>query len=287
MASIQSLSVPCRALTAACALFLGSPRLQADEVTACAGLLRVDAADSASNPHTARHTASTRKDWSHFAVTSVQTHETFNMPVYPHYPVAEGAQPIKLATIENDGKTCMVPVDLSGRGVCDLLVGRKDWGGWRVYSNAMGMSKRVDGFIEGYYPKGEETLKTQVLAMDLSDLQVDNNLLIAVGDFLGNGTEQVAYCRPEWTAIQVAGAHGKVPFEADLRGIPVDKDSGDRSHFLFAFKGKPGERTRLAYYRKGVAKLMVFTSDGSRFSRGEAEVQSSWNQLNQCSPNPL
>jgi hypothetical protein len=116
---------------------------------------------------------------------------------------------------------------------------------------------------------------------------VDNNLMGVAGDFMGNGTEQLAYFRPGWGAIQLAGAHGKISLEADLSGIPADKE-GDRCHWLFAFKGsKPGERTRFAYYRKGATQLLIFTNDGSRFTRTVEDTATHWKLLNQFNPNPL
>ena len=229
---------------------------------------------------------SVKKGWGHFIVTNSMTNETFKMAMYPHYPVAAGVLPLPLSGIEEDGKTCIVPVDLAGRGVSDLLIGRHGWGGWLVYTNGQRLAKPFDGFVQGFMPKNSEAIQGTTLDMDLSDLEVDNNLLLAVGDFLGNGSEQVAYFRPGWDAIQVVGAQGKVRFEADLRGIPVDP-AGDRQHYLFAFKGgQPGERTRLAYHRHGVPRLLVFTSDGTRFQRSEQDTLSSWNLLNQCQPNP-
>jgi len=282
-----------RILAAAAVLSLGAPAAWADETSAFCGLLRLtpdQAADKEARPLPARHQATARKDWGAFQVKNMLTNETFNMPVFPHYPVSPGVQPALLATLENDGNNVIAPVDLTGRGVSDLLLGRKDWGGWRVYTNGQALSKPFDGFVEGFYPKpaegAVETLQNQLLPMDLSDLEVDRNLMTAAGDFLGNGTEQLAYFRPGWGAIQVIGAHGKVAIEADLRGIPVDT-SGDRQHWVFAFKGKPGERTRLAYHRRGVPKLLVFTSDGHRFTRTEEDTAGQWNLLNQFNPNPL
>ena len=229
----------------------------------------------------------TNKGWGHFNVKDVTTNENFNMAVYPHYPPSAGVQATAINGIENDGNNCIIPIDLTGRGVSDIMIGRPGWGGWLIYTNGQHLSKPFDGFVEGFYPKDSETSQGPTLSMDLSDLQVDNNLLTAVGDFLGNGTEQLAYFRPGWNAIQVVGAHGKVSFEADLRGIPVDQ-AGARQQYLFAFKNdKPGERTRLAYHRKGAPKLLVYTSDGTRFQRSEADTTSNWNLLNQYNPNPL
>ena len=209
------------------------------------------------------------------------------MPIYPHYPITEGVQASPLSSIENDGKTCIIPIDLAGRGVSDLMIGRQGWGGWRVYTNGQCLPKPFDGFVEGFLPKGSENVQLQTLNMDLSDLQVDNNLLTAVGDFLGTGSEQLAYFRPGWDAVYVVGPQGKVRFEADLRGIPADKD-GNRLHYLFAFKGdKPGEKSRMAYHRQGVPKLLVFASDGHRFQRSEEDTRTNWNLLNQYHPNPL
>ena len=271
-------------------LSLAAPAVWADEQSAFGGLLRRDATQPSAgvaHPLPARDMVTTRSDWGHFMVTNLTTNETFNMPLFPHYPVSPGVQPVPLSTIENDGKTFIAPADLTGRGLSDLLIGRQGWGGFRVYTNGQALPRTFDGFVVGLYAKEDAGLKTQILPMDLSDLEVDNNLLATVGDFLGNGTEQVAYFRPGWSAIQVAGTHGKVAMEADLRGIPTDTP-GERMHFLFAFRNdKPGERTRLAYHRRGVGKLLVFTCDGQRFTRSEVDTRSHWNLLNQFNPNPL
>ena len=277
-------------ILAAAMLSLAAPAVWADEQSPFGGLLRRgagQASETVTHPLPAKDMVTARKDWGHFQVTNITTNETFNLPIFPHYPVEAGVQQAQLSTVENDGKTLIAPVDLTGRGLSDLLIGRQGWGGFRVYTNGQSLPKPFDGFVEGLYPKEEATVKTKILAMDLADLQVDNNLLVTVGDFLGNGTEQLAYFRPGWSAIQVVGSHGKVAMEADLRGIPADKE-GDRLHFLFAFKDtKPGERTRLAYHRHGVPKLLVFTSDGQRFTRTEEDAKTNWNLLNQYHPNPL
>ena len=279
-----------RALVAACALALAAPAALADEGAACAGLLRLKeckATEAHAYPLPATFMASTRKAWGAFKVTNITTNETFTMNIYPHYPVAAGAEPTPIANIENDGANYIVPIDLTGRGVSDIMVSREGWGGWYVYTNGQCLPKAFDGFVAGFLPKGSETVTAATLNMDLSDLQVDNNLLGVVGDFLGNGTEQLAYFRPEWDAIQVVGAHGKARFPADLRGIKGDK-AGDRQHWLFAFKSdKPGGRTKFAYHRRGVPKMLVFTSDGKGFHRSEVDTKEQWNLLNQFTPNPL
>ena len=289
----SSLSKLSKALVAVCALSVAAPFLQADEVSAFGGLLRGEKAkegEASVYPLPAKHMSTIRKDWSAFVVKDVTTNETFNMSIYPHYPVTVGAQPAPVTTIENDGKNYIVPIDLHGRGLSDLMIGRQGWGGWRVYTNGQALAEPVNGFVEGLYnkgKKGEEKLQSQLLAMDLSDLQVDLDLLGCVGDFLGNGTEQLVYFRPQWTTVFVVGAHGKQNFEADLKGIEPDR-GGDRHHYLIPFKGsKAGERTRFAYYRHGVGKMLVFSFDGARFNRTEEDVSSHWKELNQYSPNPL
>jgi hypothetical protein len=279
-----------KAIVAASILGFAAPLAVSDEVSIMGGLLKVtDASEKESKVHPlpAKFMITTRKDWGAFSVTNITTNETFSMPIFPHYPVQEGVQPVLLNSIENDYRTYIVPIDLTGRGLSDIIIGREKWGGWRVFTNGQALSKPFNGFVEGFFPKGQETVQSQLLNMDLTDLVVDNNLLGAVGDFLGNGTEQLAYFRPGWDAFWVVGAHGKVRFEADLRGIPTDKE-GDRLHFLFPFKGdKPGERTRIAYHRKGVPRMLVFTSDGARFQRSEVDAKANWNLLNQYNPNPL
>jgi hypothetical protein len=277
------------AVTAA-AVSLAAPHASADETSAMGGLLRApqtQAEAAPTYPLPAKFTATTRKDWTHFAVKDVTTNETFNMQVYPHYPVAEGVQPSPLTCVENDGKTFIVPIDLTGRGVADLIIGRQQWSGWRVYTNGQRLAKPFDGFVEGFLPKGAEAVQGPLLPMDLTELRVDNNLLGAVGDFLGNGTEQLAYFRPGWENILVVGAHGLKAMPADLRGIPVDKD-GERLHFLFPYRSdKPGERTRLAYHRHGVPRMLMFTFEADKVTRTEVEAKDHWNLLNQFNPNPL
>jgi hypothetical protein len=279
-----------RVAVTAAVVGMAAPRASADETSAMGGLLRAPeakAGEAAVYPLPAKFTATTRKDWTHFAVKNITTNEAFNMHVFPHYPVAEGVQPSPLTTVENDGKTYIVPIDLTGRGVSDLMIGREKWGGWRVYTNGARLAKPFDGFVEGFMPKGSDTVQSPLLAMDLTELVVDDNLLGAVGDFLGNGTEQLAYFRPLWDTIVVVGAHGRKAFQADLRGITADTGGG-RQQFLFPYRSqKPGERTRLGYHRHGVTKMLTFTFDGDKVTRGEVETKDNWNLLNQYNPNPL
>ena len=278
-----------RILAAAAVLSLGAPAAWADETSAFCGLLRLtpdQAADKEARPLPARHQATARKDWGAFQVKNMLTNETFNMPVFPHYPVSPGVQPALLATLENDGNNVIAPVDLTGRGVSDLLLGRKDWGGWRVYTNGQALSKPFDGFVEGFYPKpaegAVETLQNQLLPMDLSDLEVDRNLMTAAGDFLGNGTEQLAYTRPGANQVWVVGQHGVMTMKADLQGIAPASGSA-RSHWLFPYKSnRKGQRTRLAYYRLGADHLRRLVPRGMEFVQEKVPLKGHWERLNQA-----
>jgi hypothetical protein len=278
-------------LAAGCVLVLGAPRALADETSSGGGLLRsaqckVDEAHV--YPLPTLFTVNTRKDWGHLNVVNVQTSELFKMPLYGSYPVSANADSIPLNNIENDGATVIMAADLTGRGVSDILITRQGWSGWQVYTNGACLSQPFDGFVAGLYDKASEKVVTQIIPADTSDLVVDNNLLIAAGDFLGDGTEQVAYFRPDWDAIQVVGAKGKMSFPTDLRGIPSDL-KGNRLHWLFSLENaKPGGRTRLVYHRHGVDDMLVFTSDGHGFGRSTLDAAKHWDQVNQhASPSPL
>jgi len=120
-----------------------------------------------------------------------------------------------------DGATLVVPVDLTGSGVSDLLYARKDWGGWRVFSNGGRLPAPFPGFLDGFYDKGSGTARRELIPADTHDLVVDDDLLAAVGDFLGNGTEQLAYTRPGWTQLWVVGAHGVVNMAADSQWLQM------------------------------------------------------------------
>lgn len=285
-----SISALTSAFAAACLIGGLSAYAHAEQPSAACGLFKISKDESKDThilPLPALFSAVTDKNWDNFLVKNMTTNETFKMPVYPHYPVASGVQPVPIQALGDDQLTYIVPVDLMGRGASDIMLARESWSGWQVYTNGARLSKPFDGFVEGMFSKDKEEFTSKTLVADAADLRVDNNLLGAVGDFLGNGTEQLAYFRPGWDQIRIVGAHGKSLMDADLKGIPEDL-KGARINFLFAFKGtKPGERTRLAFHRSGWTKLLVFTSDGARFSRSELPTKENWNLLNQTTPNPL
>jgi len=185
------------------------------------------------------------------------------------------------AELTSDGKTLVAPVDLTGSGVSDLIYARKDSAGFQVLSNGTRLPHPFQGFVAGFYPKDQETAQTAAIAVDTHDLVVDPNLLTVVGDFLGNGTEQLAYTRPGWSQIWVVGAHGAIQMAADLQGIEASQ-AGERVHWLFAFKPAKGTRhTRIAYYRKGCTEMPTFTPKGMTFKRDQAPLKGNWEKLQQ------
>ena len=179
-----------------------------------------------------------------------------------------------------DGATLVVPVDLTGSGVSDLLYARKDWGGWRVLSNGSRLATPFPGFLDGFYDKGSGTARRDLIPADTHDLVVDDDLLAAVGDFLGNGTEQLAYTRPGWTQLWVVGAHGVVSMTADFTAIPAG-GPGPRRHWLFPFKSKGAHHTRLAYYRMGSSELTTYSPRGMGFKQARIPLKGNWEKLSQ------
>jgi hypothetical protein len=217
-----------------------------------------------------------------FKVVDTRTQEAFHMPVYQHYPVGPGIALQDLAQdLPDDGKTLVVPMDLTGSGVSDLIYARKDWGGWKVLSNGTRLDKPFLGFAAGLYEKGQDSPKAGLIPGNTHELEVDNDLLAAVGDFLGNGTEQLAYTRPGWSQVWIVGAGGVVQMSVDLKGIESN-GPGSRMHWLLAFKsGKGGAKhTRLAYYRLGADQLVTFAPRGMTFKRGTASLDDNWHNLN-------
>jgi len=217
-----------------------------------------------------------------FKVVDTRDQQAFDMPVYQHCPVGPGASLLDLSQdLPEDGKTLVAPVDLTGSGVSDLIYARKDWGGWKVLSNGARLDKPFQGFAAGLYEKGQESPRFDQISCSTHDMEVDHDLLAAVGDFLGTGAEQLAYTRPGWSQVWVVGASGAVQLAADLTGIEGN-GPGSRVHWLLAFKsGKGGAKhTRLAYYRLGADQLVTFTPQGMSFKRGTASLDDNWHNLN-------
>ncbi len=207
--------------------------------------------------------------------------ETLVFQVFAAYP---GSAPAALKVLDEDigpdGETMVAAVDLTGSGVSDLVYARKGWGGWKVLSNGARMPKPFQGFVSGLYDKDRDSARSEAIAADTHELVVDRDLLAAVGDFLGNGTEQLAYTRPGWSQIWVVGAHGVVQMAADLTGIEPN-GPGIRTHWLFPFKSKGTHHTRLAYYRMGATLMPTFAPRGMAFKRDQVPVKGNWEKLNQ------
>jgi len=182
--------------------------------------------------------------------------------------------------INEDGGTMLAPVDLTGSGVSDLIYARKGWSGWKVLSNGTRLPKPFPGFICGLLAKSADTAKAETIPADTSELVVDNDLLAAVGDFLGNGTEQLAYTRPGWNQVWIVGAHGVAQMAVDLQGIEGG-GSGARVHWLFPFKAKGAQHTKLAYYRMGSTQLVTFAPRGMAFKREALPLKGNWEKLAQ------
>lgn len=220
-------------------------------------------------------------DQNGFRIRDGRTGEQF---VFQVFSAAPGAQPAALKAlggdIADDGSTLVAAVDLTGSGVSDLVYARKDWGGWKVLSNGGRMAKPFQGFVAGLCEKGQDSAKSELIPADTRDLAVDNDLLAVVGDFLGNGTEQLAYTRPGWSQIWVVGAHGVAQMAADLNGIAAN-GPGARVHWLFPFKAKGAHRTRIAYYRMGSTELTTFAPRGMAFKRDQVPLKGNWERLNQ------
>jgi hypothetical protein len=166
--------------------------------------------------------------------------------------------------------------------VSDLIYARKDWGGWKVLSNGTRLPKPFQGFVAGMCAPDQDSARAETIPADTRDMVVDNDLLAVVGDFLGNGTEQLAYTRPGWTQMWVVGSHGVTQMAVDTAGIEPN-GPGPRVHWLFPFKsaGKGVHHTRIAYYRMGADQLVTFAPRGMAFKRGQAALKGNWERLNQ------
>ena len=181
-----------------------------------------------------------------------------------------------------DGSTLLAAVDLTGSGMSDLVYARKDWGGWKVLSNGGRLAKPFQGFVAGAYEKGQDSARSETIPADTRDMVVDNDLLAVVGDFLGNGTEQLAYTRPGWSQMFVVGSHGVTQMTVDLAGIESN-GPGARVHWLFPFKNRAKgiHHTRIAYYRMGREDLVTFAPRGMAFKRDQIPLKGNWERLSQ------
>jgi hypothetical protein len=197
------------------------------------------------------------------------------------HPTAAGVEPKDLSgDFPEDGATFAVPVDLTGSGVSDLIYARQGGGGFQVLSNGTRLPHPFQGFVAGFCPKDQDVPKGGPIAVDTSELKVDHDLLAVTGDFLGNGTEQVAYTRPGWNQMWVVGAHGAVQLSIDLQGIQPN-GPGPRVHWLFPFAPTGAHHTRIAYYRMGCNELVCFRPGGMTFKRDQAPLKGNWEKLQQ------
>jgi hypothetical protein len=215
-----------------------------------------------------------------FRITDSRTGESQVLQVLATYPAAAAPALKDLGEdFPEDGRTLVAPVDLTGSGVSDLVYARKDWGGWKVLSNGNRLPRPCQAFVAGLFEQGRDSARSEQIPASTHDLEVDNDLLAVVGDFLGNGTEQLAYTRPGWSQIWVVGAHGVVGMAADLSGIESN-GPGPRLHWLFPFEGAKGARhTRFAYYRMGSKQLLVFSPRGLAFKNEPASLEQNWHKL--------
>jgi len=221
-------------------------------------------------------------------VTSIQDKNTFQIAATAGgeamaFPVrrAPGSEPMAMAELREDGATFFAPVDLTGSGVSDLLYTRAEMPGWRILSNGTRLAAPSQAFLAGFYPAGADTPRTDLIPADNRDFKVDPDLLAAVGDFLGNGTEQLAYTRPGASQIWVVGQHGVMTMKADLQGI--GSAGGTRNHWLFPYKSnRKGQRTRLAYYRLGADHLIRLVPKGMEFTQEKVPLKGHWERLNQA-----
>ena len=172
----------------------------------------------------------------------------------------------------DDGLTLSAAVDFTGSGVSDLIYARREWGAWRVLANGNRLAKPFQGFATSKDEKDPGATLTELIPAPTGDLAVDNDLLAAVGDFLGNGTEQLAYTRPGCTQFWVVGAHGVVQLPADLKGIEAN-GPGARVHWLFPFKSRTGQHTRLAVYRMGCKRPAHLHAQGPGLQAGPGAAE--------------
>jgi len=272
-----------RVIFLAAALAAAAP-LAADPLQhAChTGLFWRNDADPRVHPLPAAQKLEALADKSTFRIKDVRTGDRFTFQVFATPPGAAGAPLKDLGEdLPADGATLLAAVDLTGSGVSDLVYARKDWGGWKVLSNGTRLAKPFQGFVAGIYAPGQDSARAETIPADTRDLVVDHDLLVVVGDFLGNGTEQLAYTRPGWTQMYVVGNHGVTQMAFDTAGIEPN-GPGPRVHWLFPFKNtKATHHTRVAYYRMGADQLVTYTPKGMGFKRGQAPLKGNWDKLSQ------
>lgn len=204
--------------------------------------------------------------------------EAFTFPVFAGPDAKEPAAPAGL-TAEG---TFIAAVDLTGSGVSDLVYGGKATGAWKVLTNGSRLPKPVQGFVAGYFEQGADSPRTDAIPSDTRDFAKDQDLLAAVGDFLGNGKEQLAFTRPGETQIWIVGAHGVLAMKADLKGVEATS-AGAKNHWLFSYKAnRKGQRTRLAYYRAGADHLTRLVPKGMEFAQEQVPLKGHWERLNQA-----
>jgi hypothetical protein len=200
---------------------------------------------------------------------------------FPVVARAEGGELADLKALEGEEPAFIAPVDLTGTGASDLLYATRSMSGWGVLSNGARLPKPVQGFVAGYYPKDAAAPRTDLIPADNRDLAIDQDLLAASGDFLGNGTEQLAYTRPGYTTLFIVGAHGVTTMKADLSRVQ-STPAGERSHWLFPYRSnRKGQRTRLAYYRLGADHMIRLVPKGMEFVSERVPLKGHWERLNQ------
>ena len=201
---------------------------------------------------------------------------------FPVLAAPGSADPADLSDIGDAGETFLAPVDLTGAGVSDLIYVQKGMPGWKVMSNGQRLDQPATGFVAGFYEKGSADRRCDYFPADTRDLIVDQDFLAVVGDFLGNGTEQLAYTRPGQNRFWVVGAHGVTTMNADLKGLECTA-SGPRCHWLFPYKAaRTTQRTRIAYYRAGSDHLIRLVPKGMEFVQERVPLKGHWERLNQA-----
>ena len=232
------------------------------------------------HPLAPTHKVASIQDKNSFQIVGAAGGEAMAFPVRR---APGSSEPMALAELREDGATFFAPVDLTGSGVSDLIYTRADLPGWRILSNGTRLAAPSQAFLAGLYPAGSDAPRTDLIPADNRDFRVDPDLLAAVGDFLGNGTEQLAYTRPGASQIWIVGQHGVMTMKADLQGIASAPSGGARSHWLFPYKSnRKGQRTRLAYYRLGADHLRRLVPRGMEFVQEKVPLKGHWERLNQA-----
>jgi hypothetical protein len=247
------------------------------------GLFRRSEADAKDHPLPAVQKLEALVNRNSFKIRDQRNGDQFVFQVYGSHPGAGTAALKDLGEdFPDDGSTLLAAVDLTGSGVSDLVYARKDWGGWKVFSNGSRLARPFQGFVAGVYEKDKDSARSETIPADTRDMVVDNDLLAVVGDFLGNGTEQLAYTRPGWSQMVVVGSHGVTQMAVDLAGIEAN-GPGARVHWLFPFRNKVKgvHHTRIAYYRLGREELVTFAPRGMAFKREQIPLKGNWEKLSQ------